>query len=86
MTRAKTSVQASVPSSGYESMRIDYGFEHDVWQNVFRSVVFETDAALSDSSGVVVSLWTITCPIPSLFKDVQNAVCNFTDTRTIGSL
>lgn len=61
--------------------------EHDVWQNVFRSVVSETDA-LSDSSGVVVSLWTTICPIPSLFKDIQDTVCNFTDTdtRTIGSL
>ncbi|CAD6573496.1 MAG: hypothetical protein ASARMPRED_006098 [Alectoria sarmentosa] len=60
--------------------------EHDVWQNLFRSVVLEPGTALSDSSGVVVSLWTIICPIPSLFKDVQNAVCNFTITRTIGSL
>lgn len=61
--------------------------EHDAWQTVFRSVVFET-GTLSDSSGIVVSLWTIICPIPSLFKDVQNAVCNFADTdmRTIQSL
>lgn len=61
--------------------------EHDTWQNVFRSVVFET-GALSDSSEIVVSLWTTVCPIPSLFKDIQDAVCNFTDTKTgtIGSL
>ena len=61
--------------------------ERDTWQDVFRSAVFET-GALSDSSGIVVSLWTILCPIPSLFKDVQSAVRNFTeiDRRTIGSL
>lgn len=61
--------------------------ELDVWQNVFRSAVYES-AALSDSSEIVISLWTIICPIPSLFKDVQNAVCNSTDTdpHTIGSL
>ena len=61
--------------------------EHKVWQNVFRSTVFES-TALSDSSEIIISLWTIICPIPSLFKDVQNAVCNLTDTdpHTIGSL
>lgn len=61
--------------------------EQDKWQNVFRSVVRETEA-LSDSSGIVVSLWTIICPIPGLFKDVQNAVCNSIDfdMRTIADL
>lgn len=61
--------------------------EHETWQNVFRSAVVET-GALSDSSGIVISLWTFLCPIPSLFKDVQSAVCSFTGTdwRTIGSL
>ena len=60
--------------------------EDDVWQNVFRSAVFES-TALSDSSEIVISLWTIVCPIPSLFKDVQHAVCNSTDTdpHTIGN-
>ena len=61
--------------------------ERDVWQNVFTSAVFET-GALSDSSEIIVSLWTNICPIPSLFKDVQKAVCTFTDIdrRSIGSL
>lgn len=61
--------------------------EQDIWQNVFRSVVRETET-LSDSSGIVVSLWTTICPIPGLFKDVQNAVCNPIDfdMRTIGDL
>lgn len=61
--------------------------EQHVWQNVFRSVIVET-GTISDSSGIVVSLWTTICPIPGLFKDVQNAVCNFTgtDMGTIGSL
>ena len=61
--------------------------EKDIWQNVFRSVVRETKA-LSDSSGIVLSLWTTICPIPGLFKDVQSAVCNSVDIdmRTIGSL
>ena len=61
--------------------------EKDIWQNVFRSVVRETKA-LSDSSGIVLSLWTTICPIPGLFKDVQSAVCNSVDVdmRTIGSL
>ena len=61
--------------------------EQNVWQNVFRSVVREADT-LSDTSGIVVSLWTTICRIPSLFKDVQNAVCNSkkTDTCTIENL
>ncbi len=53
--------------------------EQDSWQNVFRSVASETNA-LSDSSEIVVSLWTIVCRIPGFFKEVQNAVCNPTDT------
>ena len=61
--------------------------EKDIWQNVFRLVVHETKA-LSDSSGIVVSLWTTICPIPGLFKDIQKAVCNSIDVdmRTIGTL
>ena len=61
--------------------------EKDIWQNVFRSVVRETKA-LSDSSWIILSLWTTICPIPGLFKDVQSAVCNSVDIdmRTIGSL
>lgn len=61
--------------------------EQEIWQNVFRSVVREREA-LSDSSEIVVSLWKIICPIPGLFKDVQNAVCNPIDfdMRTIGDL
>ena len=61
--------------------------EKDIWQGVFRSVVRETNA-LSDSSGIVLSLWTTICPIPGLFKDVQSVVCNSMDIdmRTIGSL
>lgn len=61
--------------------------EQNIWQNVFRSVVREADA-LSDTSDIVVSLWTTICHIPSLFKDVQNAVCNPTedDTCTIENL
>lgn len=61
--------------------------ELETWQNVFRSAVVET-GALSDSSGIVVSLWTVLCPIPSLFKDVQSSICSFTGTdwRAIGSL
>ena len=43
------------------------------------SVVCEADT-LSDTSGIVVSLWTTICRIPSLFKDVQNAVCNSNET------
>lgn len=69
-------------------MNADKSFlEQDIWQNVFRSVVRETEA-ISDSSGIVVSLWTTICPIPGLFKDVQNAVCNPIDfdMRTIGDL
>ena len=64
-----------------------YFLEDDSWQNVFRSVVFESEA-LSDSSGVVISLWIIISPIPGLLKDIQDVVCNSTDTktRTIGSL
>ena len=61
--------------------------EQESWQNVFRSVASETDA-LSDSSEIVVLLWTIVCRIPGLFKEVQNAVCNPTgiDMGIIGSL
>ena len=61
--------------------------EQNTWQNVFRSVVCEADT-LSDTSGIVVSLWTTICRIPSLFKDVQHAVCNpnETDKRTIENL
>ena len=61
--------------------------EQHIWLNVFKSVVREADA-LSDTSGIVVSLWTTICRIPGLFKDVQYAVCNSidTDTRTIGNL
>ena len=61
--------------------------EQHIWQNVFRSVVREADA-LSDTSGIVVSLWTTICRIPGLFKDVQYTVCNSidTDTRTIETL
>ena len=61
--------------------------EQHMWQNVFRSVVREVDA-LSDTSGIVVSLWTTICRIPGLFKDIQYAVCNSidTDTRTIENL
>ena len=61
--------------------------EQDTWRNVFKSVVFET-GALSDSSGIVISLWTIVFPIPSLFKEVQRTVCSSTniDMPTIRSL
>ena len=61
--------------------------EQKIWQDVFRSVVREADT-LSDTSGIVVSLWTTICRIPSLFKDVQSAVCNSirNDTCTIENL
>ena len=52
--------------------------EQDMWQDVFKSVVYET-GVLSDSSEIVISLWTIVSAIPSLFKDVQYAVCSSTD-------
>lgn len=48
--------------------------EHDCWHNVFKSVVSDT-RTLSYSSSIIVSLWITISPIPSLFKDVQNAVC-----------
>ena len=51
--------------------------EEDGWQTVFKSVVYET-GALSDSSEIVISLWTIASAIPSLFKDVQYVVCSST--------
>ena len=61
--------------------------EHDDWYKVFRSVISETHT-LSYSSSIIVSLWTTISPIPSLFKDVQNAVCmsKDTDTRNIRNL
>ena len=58
-----------------------------MWRDVFKSVVYET-GVLSDSSGIVISLWTMVSSIPSLFKDVQYAVCSSTeiDMPTIRSL
>ena len=53
--------------------------EQGIWQNVLRSAISETDT-LSNSSGIAVNLWIIVCPIPSLFKDVQNAICDPTNT------
>ena len=65
----------------------EFFLEHDVWHNVFRSVVSDTHT-LSNSSSIIVSLWTTISPIPRLFKDVQNAVCisKDTDTRIIRNL
>ena len=62
-------------------------FEQDGWHNVFRSVVSDT-RSLSYSSSIIVSLWITISPIPSLFKDVQNAVCmsKDTDPRNIRNL
>ena len=61
--------------------------EHDVWHNVFRSVVSGT-RTLSYSSSIIVSLWITISPIPSLFKEVQNAVymSKDTDARNITNL
>lgn len=61
--------------------------EQDKWQDVFRFVVAETET-LSDTSGILVSLWTIICRIPSLYKDVQTVICQKLDTgfRNIGNL
>ena len=61
--------------------------EHDVWHNVFKSVVSDI-RTLSYSNSIIVSLWITISPIPSLFKDVQNAVrmSKDTDPRDIRSL
>ena len=47
----------------------------------------ETDT-LSDSSNIVILLWTIVCHVPSLFNDVQNTICASAkiDTNTIQTL
>ena len=50
--------------------------EEGPWQAVLRSTIVTNAKTFSDYSEVVVNVWAIIVPMPSLFRDVQDIVCN----------